>query len=110
MSRGKDNIHSPTDEIRKKIMSYGCAGLTQGQMAILMELDEKTLRKHYRRELDLGKVDAVAKIGGTVFQQAIDGDVASQLFFLKCQGGWREKSEPQNINLNIRDWTVKVKK
>ena len=53
-------------------------------------IDDKTLRKHFRRELDTAKVRANAQIGGTLFNKAVNGDTSAAIFWAKTQMGWKE--------------------
>jgi DNA-binding XRE family transcriptional regulator len=68
-------------------------GTTQADVAQILGIDEKTLRKHYRGELDLSKAKANATIGGALFNKAKGGDTTAMIFWMKTQAGWREKQE-----------------
>jgi hypothetical protein len=48
----------------------------------------KTLREHYREELDLGQVEANATIAGALFKKAKEGHVDAQKFWLTNRAGW----------------------
>jgi len=54
--------HKPTDESRRMVESTSGLGLPHEQIAILVGIDDKTLRKYYRTELDLGKAKANGQI------------------------------------------------
>jgi hypothetical protein len=43
-------------------------------------IDPKTLRKHYRDELDLGATKANAQVAGFLFTAARSGNVTAQIF------------------------------
>jgi len=60
----------------------------------VLDIDEKTLRKYYRDELDLAKAKANATIGGALFNKAKGGDTSAMIFWMKTQAGWRETKEP----------------
>jgi hypothetical protein len=71
-----------------------CYGVPQDDIATLLELDPKTLRKHFRRELDCGSIEATAKVGQSLFRMATEGgSVAAAIFWMKARAGWREKHE-----------------
>ena len=53
-------------------------------------IDPKTLRKHYRDELDLGETKANAQVAGFLFNAARNGNVTAQIFWLKTRARWRE--------------------
>jgi hypothetical protein len=60
----------------------------------LPELDPTALRKHFRRELDRGSIEATAKVGQSLFRMATEGgSVAAAIFWMKARAGWREKHE-----------------
>ena len=58
--------HVPTDEFRKLVESTSGLGLPHEQIAILVGIDDKTLRKYYRAELDTGKAKANSQIAKTL--------------------------------------------
>jgi hypothetical protein len=53
-------------------------------------VDPKTLRKHYRDELDLGETKANAQVAGYLFNAAKNGNVTAQIFWLRTRAKWRE--------------------
>lgn len=84
--------HKPTDLNRGLVMAWSQCGVTQGTMATLLKIDEKTLRKHYEKELSQ-KGMSVAKVAGKLFLQAMSGDFQAQKFYLQAQGKWKTKHE-----------------
>ena len=82
--------HIPTDEQRRLVESTSGLGLLQEQIAILVDIDEKTLRLHYRKELDAGKAKANGQIAKTLFSKAISGDTTSLIWWTKTQMKWSE--------------------
>jgi len=82
----------PTPEDRRMVRAFAGFGVPQEDIARHLGLDSKTLRKHFRNELDRGIVDANAKVAQSLFQMATTGkNVAAAIFWMKCRGGWREK-------------------
>jgi hypothetical protein len=57
-------------------------------------VDAKTLRKHYREELDNGLESANAMVAQSLFKTATSGTgsgaVTAAIFWLKTRAGWRE--------------------
>ena len=87
--------HSPSEEDRRTVKALSGYGVPQEDIAIHMDMDAKTLRKHYRRELDRGTIEANAKVAQTLFTMATaDKNVAAAIFWMKARGGWREKPLP----------------
>ena len=68
-------------------------GTPQETIASILGIDPKTLRKHYREELDHALAQANATIGGALFNKARNGDIAAQIFWLKTRAKWRERQE-----------------
>lgn len=80
----------PTDEERKAIEQMVAIGLNQEQIAIVIGRSVDSLDRHCRHELDAGKLKANAKIGGKLFEKAMNGDTAALIFWAKTQMGWKE--------------------
>ena len=84
----------PTEEQRRTVRAMAGYGVPQDDIATLLEIDPKTLRKHFRRELDRGSIEATAKVGQSLFRMATEGgSVAAAIFWMKARAGWREKHE-----------------
>lgn len=84
--------HEPTEATRQTVQMHTMVGTDQETIARVLNVDPKTLRKHYRDELDLAKAKANATIGGTLFNKAKSGDTAAMIFWMKTQAQWRETS------------------
>ncbi len=98
MSNGKGGPegHLPTLETRAKVIGFSCAGFTQTQIADYLDIDDKTLRRHYRDELDKAKMDKTVALSDNLYQDAINGDKASREFWLKCQAKWAYAKPPED--------------
>ena len=89
----------PTAEQRKLVKTAASLGLRQEQICVLARIrSPKTLRKHFRQELDNGLAEATAAIARTAYEMARSGRYpAMLLFWLKCQapaGVLAEAEEP----------------
>ena len=88
----------PTDEQRRIIKAMSGFGVPQDDIALLLDIDPKTLRKHLQAELDRGSIEATAKVGQSLFRMATEGNnVAAAIFWMKARAGWREKHEVKVI-------------
>lgn len=86
--------HVPDEASRKEVTALASFGVRQDEIATYLGIDAKTLRKHYRRELDTSKIKANAAMARRLYTAAIDeGSVPAMIFWLKAQAGWREKQE-----------------
>ena len=82
--------HLPSPETRKLVESSSGLGLPHESIAVLVGIDDKTLRKHYRSELDMGKAKANGQIAKTLFSKAVAGDTTSLIWWTKSQMRWSE--------------------
>ena len=90
----------PTDQDRARVQLMAAAGITQPNIALRMGMTDKTLREHFREELDFG-VDEINTLAvGSLVQQIKKGNLGAICFWLKCRAGWRET---QNIGLVDKD-------
>ena len=82
----------PTDEERRLVVSLSALGIPQLQIARRLGIRSlKTLRKHYRKELDRGNMEANASVAKALFTMATSGQhPAATIFWLKCRAGWKE--------------------
>jgi len=85
-------MHKITDESKEKVRKLAAAGVRFEDIAAKLGISSDTLTRRYRQELDDGRIDANAAIGETLYQQAKNGNTAAMIFWLKTQGGWREKN------------------
>lgn len=53
-------------------------------------ITDKTLRKYFSTELKTAKVKANAKVGGSIFNSAISGNMVAAGLWAKTQMGWKE--------------------
>jgi len=85
-----------TDAMRERARSLAACGVPQEKIAEIIGCDAKTLRKHFRNELDRGMAEADAEIIGALFANAKKGNVAAQIFWVKTRVHWREREAPRD--------------
>jgi hypothetical protein len=86
-----------TEEQRRTVKALSGYGVPQEGIAIHIGVDPKTLRRHFRDELDRGSVEATAKVAQTLFHLAtVEKNVASVIFWMKTRAGWRETVRQEN--------------
>ena len=110
--------HKPTEGTRAQVDALaGLVGLPQAEIAAFLAIDLKTLRKHYRKELDTATTKANAAVAKALFTKATKGnDTAAMIFWLKARAKWREKTVeevqdealqmPTRVNIRIVDASV----
>jgi len=82
----------PTDAERKQVEAMSGYGVPFEQIAALIRegICIDTLRDKFATELVNGKAKANAQIGKGIFQKAMAGDTTAQIWWSKCQMGWKE--------------------
>ena len=83
----------PTPEQRGRVKSMAAIGTPHEQIALKIGIrSAKTLRKHFRHELDLGVTDANNTVGAKLYEMAKSGNhLAATIFWMKVRAGWRER-------------------
>jgi len=82
--------HKPDLAQRRQVEAMAAYGIPEADIARVVGVDPKTLRKHYRDELDMGETKANAQVAGFLFNSARTGKVTAQIFWLKTRARWRE--------------------
>lgn len=88
--------YCPTDAERDKVRAWTAVGTPQAVQANLLKIDQDTLAKYYRTELDQGVDSANAMIGQTLWQKAIAGDTSSLIFWAKTRMRWSEVNRTEH--------------
>ena len=85
---------NPTDAQRRMVKSMAAVGIPHEDIARKIRIrSPKTLRKHFRDELDLGIIDANYNVGKTLYEMATSGDEpAATIFWDKTRNRSRERS------------------
>ena len=90
--------HKPDKTTRDTVVLHATVGTTQEDIARVLGIDSKTLRKHYREELDLSLIKANATVGGVLFNKAKAGNTASMIWWSKTRMGWSEKQQLEHTS------------
>ena len=82
----------PNVEQRGMVRSMAAYGIRQEEIARCLGLrSAKTLRRHFREELDRAAPEANARVAQSLYQQATAGkNTGAAIFWLKVRAGWRE--------------------
>jgi len=79
------------EALREKVSHLAGVGVPQDDIANIIGCAPKTLRKHFRAELDRGVAEANAVIAGCLFTAAKGGNIAAMIFWMKTRALWREQ-------------------
>ena len=99
---------NPSEEQRHLATVMSAYGIRQADIATEVGLrSPKTLRKHFREELDHGRIGAEYKVRKTLFQLAQSGVYpAVSIYWLKLQARWHSSSVPDSQLAAIPDFVV----
>jgi hypothetical protein len=87
--------HKPDPSLQRQVEAMAGFGVPEIDIAGVIGIDAKTLRKHYRGELDHGHVKANVRVAENLYRKATgEGreSVIAAIFWLKTRAGWRETS------------------
>ena len=85
--------HEPSADQRRQVMAMAGYGVPESDIATVLEIDPKTLRKHYRTELDTRHIRGNSKVAESLYQKATgDGPAAvtAAIWWSKARMGWKE--------------------
>jgi predicted transcriptional regulator len=99
----------PTAKARKFVASMAALGVRHDEIATLLEITPKTLRKHFRSELDRGVIEANAKVMQTLYRMASSGkNTAASIFWAKTRCGLRERRGPEEREEQVPQLVVRL--
>jgi hypothetical protein len=105
--------HKPTPASRRQVEAMAGYGVPEADIAGVIEVDAKTLRKHYRHELDHGHVKANARVAENLYRKATGEGreaVVAAIFWLKTRAGWKETSVRELANSGGTPLTVVIQR
>jgi hypothetical protein len=85
---------------RRQVEALAGYGVPKADIAGVIGIDPKSLRKHYRDELDHGHVKANAKVAENLYRKATGEGreaVIAAIFWLKTRAGWKETTVHETI-------------
>ena len=98
----------PTAEQRHLVKVMSCYGIRQEDITTEVGLHSpKTLRKHFREELDRGRIGADIAVGKSLFKMATSGKLpAATIYFLNRQAARRARPTPVTGPVVVPDFVV----
>lgn len=82
---------TPTPDQRKQVGAMAAYGVPAEEIGRVIGMTAKTLRKHFREELDRAETLANARVAGFLYRAAEGGNVTAQIFWLKTRARWKEQ-------------------
>lgn len=85
----------PSDADRQRVRLMAVAGIVQEDIARVIGIPERTMRRHFREELDLALIEANAKVAGNLFMMATGprnekATAQAAIWWTKARMGWRD--------------------
>jgi hypothetical protein len=93
--------HKPRDEQKAMVEAMSGFGVPQDEIAKILRIDAKTLRKRYAEQLERGSALANAKVAQNLFRIATGEGreaVTAATFWLRCRAGWSEYTPAPRVS------------
>ena len=81
----------PSETDRRRVMMLVVCGIERDKIAEHLGISKPTLYRHFADELDNGNDIANAAVAGSLYQNAIDGTVSAQIFWMKTIARWSDR-------------------
>jgi hypothetical protein len=117
MARPKtDKTKVLSEEQIKMCSKYAGVGLTYDQMAALCDVSPATFDEILNRQPDArqaiekGRSSGIGGIANTLYQQAMKGNTAAAIFYLKTRARWAEARDVAPAEEGSTDFSLNYKK
>lgn len=87
---GGEMEHEPTDANRLLVKIMAAGGRPQEEIAMVLKITAKTMRAHYREELDSAMAEVSKLVLGKLYKKIVEEETAAILFFCKTRLGMKE--------------------
>ena len=103
-------LHQPTDKTRAEIIALRSYGVPIKEVGAYIGIDDKTLYKYYKDELENSAIKANANVGKFLYQAAsgqalttgatYSDCVRAAMFWAKTRMGWKETNVQEHTGVN----------
>ena len=103
-------LHQPTEKTRAEIVALRSYGVPIKEVAAYIGIDDKTLYKYYREELENSAIKANANVGKFLYQAAsgqalttgatYSDCVRAAMFWAKTRMGWKETNVQEHTGVD----------
>ena len=84
-------VFEPSETDRRRVMMLVVCGIARDRIAEHLGISRPTLYRHFADELHHGNDIANAAVAGSLYQNAVDGTVSAQIFWMKTIARWSDK-------------------
>jgi hypothetical protein len=99
-------FHVPTEATRSQVDAMAGYGVPEHSISAVLKINPKTLRKHYRDELDTAHIRANSAVAQSLFRKAIgDGpqSVTAAIFWAKTRMGWKDRDAAEYAEIGKKE-------
>lgn len=101
--------YKATDLARELVAATAALGFTHEKIATVLDISPKTLRKHFRPQLNKAAIQANAKVMQSLFDMATSGkNTSATIFWAKSRCGLKDKTDESLPSAELPQITVKV--
>jgi hypothetical protein len=92
--------HTVTEKTKTEVTALKSFGNTNEDIANYLGIHHETLTKHYKYELDSAQVRVNFEVAKSLYNKAINGDIAAIIFWLKTRARWRTGDNKRMLDSN----------
>jgi len=92
--------YTPNDKDRATVEAMVSYGIPQEDIAKVIQIDPKTLRKYYEHEIDTASAKANSQVAQRLYKKCMNDDTSSIIFWLKTRAKWAETIKQENQTLD----------
>lgn len=106
--------HEPEEKTRATVEAMVSYGIPQEDIAAVIGIDPKTLRKYYSHEIATATAKANSQVAQRLYKKCMADDTTSIIFWLKTRAKWAETIKQENsgpgggpiVNLTTDDKSI----
>lgn len=110
MTTPSKRSHQPSEDSRRQVEMLAGIGVPEHMIARVVNIDPKTLRKHYAEDIESGAAKATSKVAKRLFDIAMSDSreaLTACIFWLKCRARWSTLDGPET-QINVQNNTAIV--
>ena len=92
--------YTPNDKDRATVEAMVSYGIPHEDIGKVIGIDDKTLRKYYRHEIDTASAKANSQVAQRLYKKCMNDDTSSIIFWLKTRAKWAETIRQENQALD----------
>lgn len=86
---------------QRQIAANACKiGVTVEDLATILDISEPVCRREFAKEIERGKANRDVNIKGALYKNAMKGNPALIIFYLKTQCGWKDTDSNMTVTVD----------